>query len=218
VDAAQLSIAYTAGALAFLSPCALPLLPTYISYFMERKEEQFRIAQSIYMAISLLGGFLSVFIIIGVIPTFIISEFSRWVWLLTPVIGAMLILLGLITIFTSITERLPRFEIQISGLGEIPFLIYGVAYGAASLGCSLPIFLLVMLQVSSAQSLTDIAYLFISYGLGAATLIIPLTLTLALTKSFIHKWMLNLMPYIKKINGLVLIIAGAYMLFVGLSR
>ena len=155
------------------------------------------------------------FIVIWIIPSFLLSGFSRWLLFLTPAIGVILIILGLMAIFTSILERVPRLNIKTSGAEAIPFVVYGIFYGAASLGCSLPIFLLVIMQGSSADSLIDLIYLFTSYGLGAATIIVPFTLTLALTKSYFHKWALKIMPYIKNINGVVLIIAGVYMFYTG---
>jgi threonine/homoserine/homoserine lactone efflux protein len=51
---------------------------------------------------------------------------------------------------------------------------------------------------------------------GAAALIIPLTLTLSLAKRVIHERLLSVLPYMKRVNGVVLIAAGVYMLYAGL--
>jgi hypothetical protein len=75
-----------------------------------------------------------------------------------------------------------------------------------------------VLQGATAGGLGDILIIFAAYGAGAAALIIPLTLTLTLTKRLIQEKLLSILPYVKNINAVVLILAGAYMLYTGLLR
>jgi cytochrome c biogenesis protein CcdA len=160
-------------------------------------------------------GFLLVFVVIGVIPSLAVSGFMSFVWLAEPVIGGGLVVLGVVTGWTNALERLPRVNFILDG-NKLSFLFYGVAYGVASLGCSLPVFILIVIQGAAAGSLAEILALFAAYGAGAATLIIPLTLTLSLAKGVIHERLLSFMPYMKRANGVVLIVAGAYMLYAGI--
>jgi cytochrome c-type biogenesis protein len=217
MDAAKLLIAFTAGALAFLSPCSLPMLPAYISYYLERGNQKGRLLTGFFLAASMVAGFLLVFVIVGIIPSLIVSEFTKWVWVAEPLIGALLICLGVLTGWTTLLDRLPRISPSFSG-NRLSFLAYGAAYGTASLGCSLPVFILIVLQGATAGGLGDILIIFAAYGAGAAALIIPLTLTLTLTKRLIQEKLLSILPYVKNINAVVLILAGAYMLYTGLLR
>lgn len=217
MDAAQLLIAFTAGALAFLSPCSLPMLPAYVSYYLDRGNQKGRLLTGLVLAASMVAGFLLVFVVVGIIPSLAVSEFTKWVWIAEPLIGVLLIGLGILTGFTSVLNGLPRIGASFSG-NKISFLAYGAAYGTASLGCSLPVFILVVLQGATAGGLGDILIIFAAYGAGAAALIIPLTLTLTLTKSLIQEKLLYILPYMKRINAVVLILAGAYMLYTGLLR
>jgi hypothetical protein len=75
-----------------------------------------------------------------------------------------------------------------------------------------------VLQGATAAGLGEILVIFAAYGAGAAALIIPLTLTLTLTKGLLQEKLLSIMPYMKKINAVVLILAGAYMLYSSLLR
>jgi cytochrome c-type biogenesis protein len=217
MDTAQLLIAFTAGALAFLSPCSLPMLPAYVSYYFKRGDRRGRILSGLTLAVSMVAGFLFVFVVVGVIPALAVSEFVKWVWVAEPVIGALLIGLGILTGWTSTLNRLPRVTPSING-NKLSFLAYGAAYGVASLGCSLPVFILVVLQGAAAGGPLEILAIFAAYGAGAAALILPLTLALSLTKGLIHEKLLSVLPYVKKIDAVVLIIAGAYMLYSGLLR
>jgi cytochrome c biogenesis protein CcdA len=215
MDVAQLTLAFMAGALAFLSPCSLPMLPVYISYYIDKSDSRGRILPVLTVAASLIFGFLLVFVVVGIIPSLLLSEFLKLVWVLEPTIGIILIVIGLLTGWTKAMDRLPTLTINGTW---ISFLSFGVAYGFASLGCNLPIFLLVIFQGATVTGVGEILTLFAAYGAGAAALIIPLTLTLSLAKGLVHKQLVKILPYIKKINGFVLILAGAYMLYAGLTR
>jgi cytochrome c-type biogenesis protein len=217
MDVAQLSLAFTAGALAFLSPCALPMIPVYLSYYISSERAGKRLASGILQSFSVSAGFILVFFLVGIIPSLIAAEFLKFVWLAAPVLGFLLIIIGLLTGWTTFMDRLPRLNLQIEGGGQISFLTYGIAYGVASLGCSLPVFMIVVLQGASAKSLIEVFWLFAAYGSGAAALIIPLTITLTLAKDLLHKRLLAALPFLKKVNGLVLILAGIYMIYTGLK-
>jgi cytochrome c biogenesis protein CcdA len=212
MDPVQYSMAFTAGVLAFLSPCALPMLPAYISYYINRGEGKGSLISGLIFSLAMLFGFMAVFLIIGVVSSFLIGNIFRWIWLTTPIIGGILIILGLITGWTDLTTKLPRFELQNRGMGKYSIFLYGAGYAVASLGCSLTIFLLVVLQGAAVGGFTEILSLLLFYGAGAATLIIPLTLTLTLASSIIHENLQRLLPYMRRINSVVLIIAGTYMI------
>jgi len=217
MDAAQLSLAFTAGALAFLSPCALPMIPVYLSYYISSERAGKRLMNGLLESCSMSVGFLLVFLLVGIIPSIIAAEFLRFVWLAAPVLGFGLIIIGLLSGWTTFMDRLPRLGFQIEGGEQISFLTYGIAYGVASLGCSLPVFLIVVLQGASAKSLIDVLWLFVAYGAGAATLIIPLTITLTLAKDLLYNRLLTVLPFLKKVNGVVIILAGMYMIYTGLK-
>jgi cytochrome c biogenesis protein CcdA len=217
MDPVQLVIAFTAGALAFLSPCSLPMLPAYVSYYLEMGEKRGSILTGLALALSLVAGFLVVFVFVGLVLSFTVSGLVDWVWVAEPVIGVGLILLGILTWFTDLFDRVPRIGLSVGG-GRLSFLIYGAAYGFASMGCSLPIFILVVVEGATAGSFEEMLALFGAYGAGAAALIIPLTLTLSLANGLIHEKLTRILPHMKKLNAVVLILAGLYMLASGIMR
>lgn len=215
MDGAQLLIAFTAGALAFLSPCSLPMLPAYVSYMLERGDRKGRLLSGLALSAAMIVGFLLVFVVIGVIPSIAVSGFMRFVWLAEPVIGGGLIFLGVVSGWTNALDRLQSIGFAFDG-NKLSFVFYGIAYGVASLGCSLPIFILIVLQGAAVGNFAEIIVLFAAYGVGAAALIIPLTLTLSLAKGVLYERLLSVLPYMKRVNGIVLIAAGVFMLYAGL--
>jgi cytochrome c biogenesis protein CcdA len=128
-------------------------------------------------------------------------------------VGVLLIFIGIISGWTDKMSNMPLFNLDFSSsTGIRAFYFYGIGYGLASLTCSLPIFILVVLQSVVSASFIDILLLFAAYGFGAACLIIPLTIALVYSKEFIFKRLISIVPFVKKINGLILILAGIYMI------
>ena len=112
-------------------------------------------------------------------------------------------------------DGLPWVSLSVD-VNKLSFLAYGVVYGVASLGCSLPIFVLIVIQGATAEGLLEMLLLFAAYGAGAAALITPLTLALTLMRGLIYEKFFSILPYMKKINAIVLIVAGVYMIYTGL--
>jgi len=215
MDAAQLLVAFMAGALAFLSPCSFPLLPAYVSFALGRGSR--RLLSGFALSASMILGFVAVFAVFGLIPYVVLSDLLGFVWVVEPVVGGGLVVFGVLIGWTDRLDSFSGFRLSADG-SRASFLLYGVVYGVTSLGCSLPIFLLIVLQGVDARSLVDASTLFAAFSAGAAALIIPLTLSLTLAKSLMHERLLGVLPYMKRINGAVLVAAGAYMIYTGLIR
>ena len=218
MDLPGLGFAFTAGLLAFLSPCALPMFPSYIAYYLNLDEETNKLGTSLIFSLSTVVGFMMVYVLLGLIPTFAISVVSFSSTIFVPLIGVTLVLLGVLTGWSNKLENIPVFNMKLPDSSGIQsFIIYGFGYGFASLGCSFPIFLLLISQTSTASNFWGVLQIFLVYGLGAATLIVPLTLALAYSKNQLYNSMVSVMPHMKKINAIVLIIAGLYMIYYSVS-
>ncbi len=215
MDAAQLSLAFSAGALAFLSPCCLPMLIGYVTRYVGR-EEGGGLLPGLAFSASTVGGFLLVFVGVGGTSALIFRDALRWGWLTLPAVGVLMIFLGVITGWTTLMDRVPRLALPI-GVGRSSFFLYGLAYGISAIGCSLPVFLLVVVQSATLGSAGDIVWLFAAYGAGGAALMVPLTVSLSLAKSLIREKLSAFAPKVKKAEGIILVLAGAYMIYYYLS-
>lgn len=217
MELASLGVAFTAGILAVLAPCALPMLPSYVAYYMGLDEDERSLGNSLGFAFTVVAGFLAVFMVIGLLPSFVLSQVSSRLEYVAPFIGALLILIGLASGLSDVFDRVPAFNVSAprrAGYGS--FFLYGVGYGAASLACSLPVFILLVLQSSTAGGPLDVFMAFLVYGLGASAVIVPLTIALTYSKDYVHRRLMSLLPWMKKINAAVLVAAGLYMVLTGL--
>jgi cytochrome c biogenesis protein CcdA len=80
------------------------------------------------------------------------------------------------------------------------------------MACSFPVFVLLVLQASTAGGTVGVIGMFVAYGLGASTVIIPLSVALTFSRELIYEKLIQLMPYMKRINAFILILAGLYMI------
>jgi cytochrome c-type biogenesis protein len=213
MELASLGVAFTAGMLAVLAPCALPMLPSYVAYYMNLDEDERSLGASLGFAFTVVTGFLVVFLVIGLLPSFALNQVSSRLEYVAPFIGALLVLIGLASGLSDVFDRMPAVNVSAPRrTGYRSFFLYGVGYGAASLACSLPVFILLVLQSSTAGGPLGVFSTFLVYGLGASAVIVPLTLALTYSKDYVHQRLVWLLPRIKKINAAVLILVGLYMI------
>ncbi len=213
MEFANLGLAYSAGLLAVLAPCSLPMLPSFVAYYMNAEGRKNKLGSAIGFGVTTVIGFLSIFSVIGVLPSFALNIVASKMVLVTPFIGAILIILGVGSLFSDVFSRIPAINIASpEGTGYRAFYLYGLGYGAASMACSFPVFILLVLQASTAGGIVSILTMFLVYGLGASTVLIPLSVALTYSRDVIYQRLMRVMPHIKKINASILVIAGLYMI------
>jgi len=217
LDITSLSLSFTAGFLATLAPCSLPMLPSYVAYYMNLGQGRRSPLTYLGFALTTAAGFTSVYLIIGILPSLGVSHLAERVSAITPFIGALLVVMGLATAFSDVLSKVPVLNSTVMrSVGYRGLLIYGAGYGAASMSCSLPIFILLVLQSAGSGGMTGILTNFLAYGLGAAAMIVPLTFAVAYSNQIILERFMSTLPHVKKVSALVLVAAGLYMIAVNL--
>ena len=93
--------------------------------------------------------------------------------------------------------------------------LYGASYGIVSLGCTLPIFLAYVAGTLTAQSLPAGLAVFAAYTAGFATLIGTLSLALAFARRSMVTHLRRVLPYIQRVSGGLLVLAGLYVAYFG---
>ncbi|MER3423739.1 MAG: cytochrome C biogenesis protein [Nitrospiraceae bacterium] len=169
--------AFAAGLLSFVSPCVLPLVPSYISYItglsldrlMDASERQrFRTA-IILNALLFISGFSCVFIAFGASASLVGQVLITYQDYIRRIGGILIIifglyLLGILNLRFLTTEKRLHFASRPAGyLGS--FLI-GVAFAAGWTPCVGPVLGTILLYASTTDSLADGVKLLASYSLG----------------------------------------------------
>jgi cytochrome c-type biogenesis protein len=144
VEQLRLGFAFSAGVATFFAPCAYPLLPGYIAFYVGdiagdapasvRMQRAGRVTALI--TAGMLGVYATLAVLVAVVGTRSLSNLA----VLEPVVGTGLVLLGA-GIATGrygvsvLHVRLPSRRRSNGG-----FLLFGVVYAAAAAGCTAPLF------------------------------------------------------------------------------
>jgi cytochrome c-type biogenesis protein len=222
--------AFGAGMVAAVNPCGFALLPAYLSLYLGADEEDFgkrhamsRLSRALLVGAMVSSGFVVLFGLAGLVVSAGGSALLGTMPSLGIVIGGVLVLVGLWmlagrALHAGAFERFagwvgdPRGKVSVPG-----FFLFGLAYGAASLSCTLPAFLAVVGSSLASGGVLAGAGRFLGFGLGMAAVLVTLTLALAFFKQGLVKWLRKAMPYVQLASAILLVLAGAYMIFYWLS-
>lgn len=217
MDYAAVATALTAGMIAAFNPCGFALLPGYLALFLgDRTDPMARpIQRSLAVAGAVTAGFIAVFGVAAILISALAWQLSTYIPYLTLVFGPLLIALGIwLLIGKEIRVALPRLQASI-GTNPLGMFVYGVVYATVSLSCTLPIFLIAV--ASSFRASTPVAAIMtlLAYAIGMGLVLLVLTLAVALARTSIVTTSRNLVRYVNRLSGALLVLAGAYLTWYG---
>lgn len=209
---AGLLSAFVGGLLSFLSPCVLPLVPSYLGFLtgMTMEEMQVNRRQAFVHALWFVGGFSIIFVALGATASALgalLQQYQTWIGRIG---GVILIVFGLylIGVFRPaflMQER--RLHLAEKPLGYLGSAFVGVAFGAAWTPCIGPILGGILTLAAAQSSVGQGTFLLLVYALGLA---IPFLLTaLALDRFLV--WFKRFRRYIVWVErgaGALLIVLG----------
>ncbi len=223
--ALPLGLAFGAGMVAAVNPCGFAMLPAYLSLYLGANEEDFakrsslmRLLSALLVGATVSSGFVLLFAAAGLAISAGGSALLALMPALGTVIGAALILIGLWmlagrTLYTGVFERLASRVGDPGTVSMRGFFLFGLAYGAASLSCTLPVFLAVIGSSLATGGVLAGAGQFLGFGLGMAAVLMVLTLALAFFKQGLVKWLRRAVPYVQLASAVLLVLAGAYIIY-----
>jgi cytochrome c biogenesis protein CcdA len=211
----------TLGMVATVNPCGFAMLPAYLSYFLGVEESaaevpRASVAQAVRVACAVAAGFLAVFALAGAaveLTSLPVYENVPWI---SIAIGLGLLALGVAMLFGfELNVRLPHLDRGGRERTVGSMFVFGVSYAIASIGCTLPLFLGAVAGTISADSLLDGMLVFAVYGLGMTVVLLALTVAMALARTSIVRLLRRAQPYIGRVAGGLLALAGAYVAYYG---
>ncbi|MDE0607249.1 MAG: cytochrome c biogenesis CcdA family protein [Acidimicrobiaceae bacterium] len=214
---------FALGLVAAFNPCGFALLPVYLSYFLgvdgdEKASRLATIVRGLVVGLVMTAGFIAVFGICGVAFETIVNEGTvfEYTGYLTIAIGVLMLPLGVfMALGKDFVLRLPKLNLGTGSRDLSSVFLFGVSYAVVSLSCTIGLFL-----SSVTTSFTTDGWLeglgnFLAYALGMGALITFLTMSLALAKTDVAKGMRQMLPYVGRFSGFVLLIAGLYLIDYG---
>ncbi len=222
---ATVGLAFSAGLLASVNPCGFALLPSMVSFYLGQDQEDYtarplwrRASEGLLLGGLVTAGFLLVFVVAGVLVSLGAGALARVFPWATVVVGAVLIVLGVrLYLGRGLALPLPHLEAtRVAGSYRAMF-IYGVAYALASLGCTLPIFLIAV-GTALTSGLVGSLILFVAYSLGMGLVLTAVALGAALFRGLVGATLRRTLPYVQQVSALLLVVAGGYLLWTDVPR
>ncbi len=213
-----MAVAFLAGLLSFLSPCVLPLVPSYLSYVTGMSgvaEMRSRRHLALLHATLFVVGFSLIFIALGATATAfgrLLNAYQHW---LERVGGALIVVFGLYTVGAvkiGLLSREARIQLGDKPLGYLGSVLAGMAFGAGWTPCIGPILGSILLYTSSQADFGRGLSLLLAYSLGLA---IPFLVAAGALEAFLG-WFQRFRKYIgwvERIAGALLVVVGVMMMF-----
>lgn len=200
-----------------MNPCGFVMLPAFLGFYAGANEEQLpsapsRLAQGLVTGVLVTAGFLAVFAAVALPFVYGAREVVRAVPWAGIALGIVMVGAGIATI-VGWHPQIPWSNPVSPGSERRPrtMVIFGFGYGVASLGCTLPVFLAVV----GASLVTDgpVAGLGVlgAYAVGMAAMLIVLAVAAGLLRSGIARGLRHLLPYMDRLAGAMLVVAGIYL-------
>ena len=210
-----IAISFTAGLLSFLSPCVLPLIPSYVTFITGLSLEDVQRSRRAALVHSALfvTGFTLIFLALGASATALgqLLNYQR-IWI-SRIGGVLIILFGLymlgvfnIAFFSQ--ER--RLHIANKPVGYLGTLLVGIAFGAGWTPCIGPILGSILTYTASSADLQRGIWLLLAYSLGLAVPFLVSALAVERFMGFFQR-MRRHMVWITRTAGVLMIGVGVLM-------
>ncbi len=211
-----LPIAFGAGLASFLSPCVLPLIPSYITFITGMTLDDVARARRVALVHALLFvlGFSLIFLALGASATLIgrlLVTYKVWIsrigGLLVLVFG--LYLLGVFNLGAFSRER--RIHITDKPLGYLGTVLVGIAFGAGWTPCIGPILGSILSYAATQAEVGRGVALLGAYSLGLA---VPFVIAAVAIEWFLRAFntVKRQMVWVTRVSGAMLVVVGVMMM------
>ncbi len=225
-----IGFAFGAGMIAAVNPCGFVMLPSYIAVYLLSEDDvqnqlPIRLIKAGKVAVAMTAGFVIIFGVTGSLVSFglrsVIGSLLPWFGI---GVGIMLIVLSGLLLFGFNRFSYSTLPFRLSSMLTVfqtnsirGYFFFGMSYALVSLGCALPIFMVVVTSTFTGDSIWAVLMSYINYSLGMGAVIFFVTLITVLlrTNLVFNGKTLNLI--LSKATIFLLLIAGSYLVFYWLT-
>lgn len=204
----QYFIAFLEGIITFISPCLLPMLPIYVSYFAGGSERS--TGKTLKNALGFVAGFTVLFVAMGALAGTIGSFLTRYQTAVNIITGLIVIFFGLnfLGVFKLNLFKGMNNSVDVRNLGFFSSMLFGMVFSVGWTPC-VGAFLGSALMLASQQgkTLTGVIMLLV-YSLGLGIPFVVSALMIDKLKSAFD--------FIKRNYRVINIISGSLLVIVGI--
>ncbi len=225
--------ALAAGAASFFSPCSVGLFPAYVGYYLGRgpnfrpigdggatetrvltvDSAWSRLADGIRLGGLSASGFFLLFVVIGLlvsqVGTGFLGPYLRWI---SIGIGVAILAFGVLMVTGGFPNLAPRIRAPRSRT-PTSMLVFGIGYGLASLGCTLPVFLSTLLASLAAGGAWSTFLVMLAYAAGMGLVMVAVTVALSISEGAARAYVRKVVPHIQRASAGLMALAGAVVIY-----
>ena len=206
----QYLISLLEGIITFISPCLLPMLPIYISYFAGGGERT--IPKTLKGAMGFVSGFTLVFMLMGALAGTVGSFLREYQTAVNIVSGSIVIVFGLnfLGIFKFNIFKGSSHSVNTHNMGFFSAVVFGMIFSVGWTPC-VGAFLGSALMLASQQGhVAEGMLMLLAYSLGLGIPFVLSALLIDYLKSAFN-WVKQNYKYINMISGILLVLIGILM-------
>lgn len=217
---APLGLAFAAGLVATINPCGFAMLPAYLSFFLGLEDSEpgedrrAGITATLRVGGIVSLGFFVVFGVTGVLINAGARAIIDWIPYLALGVGVAMVALG-VAMWRGYELDVGFFKVQrgTAGRDAKSVFTFGVSYAVASLSCTLPVFLSVVVGSIASTSFVGGFATYIVYGAGMSVLLMGVTLAVALAKQGVVIRLKSMLRHVHRVSAAFLVVAGLYIVW-----
>lgn len=211
-------VAFTSGLLSFLSPCVLPVIPSYLSFISGVSLEDMTGARAervvrrrvVLNSLAFILGFSVVFVSLGVSASFLGGIFAGYRRFIRLAGGALIILVGVYMMGVLKIPALDRyFQVNLKDkpAGYFGSALIGVTFAVAWIPCVGPILGAILTWAATSSRVSEGVFLLSSYAAGLA---VPFFLSAVAINSFFQfsQAFRRYIGYVHAVAGVLLVAVG----------
>lgn len=201
------------GIASFISPCMLPMIPIYVSYFIGEEEENSK--KKIINSIGFVLGFTIIFLLLSIFASKLGNLLINGIKYIKIIFGILIILLGanyMGILKIGILNKTKGINLKNKEFNFFKAILFGILFSISWTPCIGTFLSSALLLVASNQDVLKGIVLMLLYSIGLG---IPFIISAILIDNL--KTMFNFIKkhynIIKIISGIILIIMGIYIIF-----
>ncbi len=213
---------FFAGLLSFFSPCIFPLIPVYVSFVTGYSLEELKDSSGIEFRLvfvrtmAFIIGFALIFTSMGAASSGVGEFLVANKILLARISGVVVVLLGLQVagvVNVDFMARTRRFDFRFSSKGVVPSFVFGLIFAVGWSPCVGPMLSFILILAAGTASVAKGMILLFLYSVGIG---LPfLVFAFSINYFFKASGFLRRLDIIQMISGLLLVVAGIYLIYNG---
>ena len=206
-------LTFVEGLASFISPCLLPMLPIYISYFMGEEENSKK--KALINSIGFVLGFTFVFLVLSIFAStagYFINRYTKYIKI---VFGIIIIILGfnyMDILKLKFLNKTKGIQMKNRKLNFFKAMLFGILFSISWTPCIGTFLSSALLLIAKEQELIKGIVLMLLYSIGLG---IPFIISVVLIEKLkeVFDFIKKNYKKVKIISGLILIFMGIYMMF-----